>query len=424
MAGEFYNNTDSIKILYPTGSLEPVVNEDLVFRPKLKSALPMGSQRMGEGIIRFPAYLSPAQNVGQVADNGTLPTAKDRTERTFELKPVAFAACFQIGWTMKAAVKAKGGFNGGEQARRTEETANNLGKFIEQTYVGTAGDGIRGYVESDGSNSIKLKLPHGVTLVRDNHVISVRVSAGGGVRDSLDNRTVTSVDVDNRDVYYNGADQTAVLNDPVYIVTEAAMVLTSVFANGLRGLVDDGVNSQFIHGLDRTTTANIKLRSQVYDPGSLHNLTEQTLLIMANNIRQYSNKRPETILCGPGQAMKYAEFVAPQRRFPTDGGPVKPTQGFKEEDLVFYAPGVALRFMISFDVIPRELYLLNWSTFFHYLAQEMDWMDEDSLLKATPTSGGHKASWLAYMGSVENLGNFYPRGNGVIRNARDPLIGD
>jgi hypothetical protein len=426
MAGEFFNNTDSIKILYPSGTLEPVVNEELVVRPKIKSALPMGSQRMGEGIIKFPAFLSPPNNVGQVTDDGTLPTPKDRTERTFELKPTTFAASFKIGWQMKAAVKAKGGFNGGELARRTEETAGNLGKFIEQTFVGTAGDGIRAYVDSDGASSLVLKKPHVDTLIREGHVISVRISAGGAVRDSLDNRTVTSVDPDLATIYYSGIDQTAVANDPVYVVSEATMTLTNVFANGIPGLIDDGVNSQFIHGLDRTTTANIKLRSQVYDPGSLHNLTEQTLLLLANNIRKYSNKRPETILTNPGQSMKYAEYVAPMRRFPVEGGnPAKLTQGFKSEDLVFYAPGVRLTFMISDDVIPRSLYMLNWSTFFHYLAQEMDWMDEDSLLKTTPTStGGHKASYVAYMGSIENLGNFYPRGNGAMRNLRDATIGD
>lgn len=430
-AGEFQNISDAIKILYPNKALEPMLNEELVFRPALMKNLPQGG-KVVEGIVKFGAWLSPAQNVGTLLDGGTLPPPKDRSERQFQMTPKVMAGSFQIGWQTKAAVNTgRSGFNGGELARRTEETVSNLGKYVESSYVSVV-EGIRGYVESDGSNNVVLKNPIGTKLIRDNMYISIRIAAGSTVRDSIDLRQVTAVDPSTRTVTYSGNDQTAVANDPVYVVNELTQTITAdttttngVWVNSVRGLIDDGTLTTYIHTLDRTTALNTKLKSVVDDPGGLRSLTEQSLIRVCNEIRERSGKRPETILCGPGQIEKYIEFVAPQRRFPVTGkGLQTKATGWQDDELVHYAPGTALKFMLSFDVVPRELFLLNWSTFFHYVAADMRWMDEDSLLKATPVSGGHKASWLAYMGTIENLGNDFPLANGVMRNLKDPQIGD
>ena len=427
--GAFYDiYTTEIKTVYPDIALEPVLNQEQKFRPKLSKSLPPGAKK-GKGSIVFPAYLATPENVGQISDQSDLPPSKNRTSALFTLRPTTFVGKMEIGWqTNETANDSEAAFAGGEIKRQTEETLADTGKFIEQTYVGTASDGIRGYVESDGSNLFVVKLPHGVKLLRPNHYISVRIAAGSTVRDSFDGYTITSTDPDTRTVYYGSTDRTLVANDPVYIVSQTTMTLTNVFANGVRGLIDDGTNGQYIHGLDRTTTANINLRSIVYDAGTLVNLPESILLTTAITVQDRTNKTPEVIMCAQGQAVKYAEFVAPQRRFPQEGaalnGGFKPTQGMDYDDLIFVAPGIKMKFIVSQDVLFRELYLLNMSTFFHYLAKPMAWNDKMMMIPTPSANGGFIAGFTSVMYSVENLGNFYPRGNAVIRNLRDPFAGD
>ena len=129
------------------------------------------------------------------------------------------------------------------------------------------------------------------------------------------------------------------------------------------------------------------------------------------------------IWTGPGQIEKYIEFVAPDRRRAVNAGDYDKGTGYKS-DLVHYAPGVALKINLSFDVIPRELFLLAWDTFFHYQAQEMQWVDDDSLLHLAIGTSGHKASWYAYMAGFENIGCDMPVANAVVRDLRAPDIGD
>ena len=70
------------------------------------------------------------------------------------------------------------------------------------------------------------------------------------------------------------------------------------------------------------------------------------------------------------------------------------------------------------------MYIISWDAFFHYLAQDMDWWDSP-MLKPTPsTNNSYMASYLAHMGSIENIGTDTPRVNVVIRDLRDRLAGD
>lgn len=425
MAGEFDQITGALKIAYPPKMIEPMVNAETPFRAKLKKSLPAGG-RVTEGIVKFGANFAPPQNVGQTADGGSLPSPIDRTQDQFQLVPTLFPGGFQIGWITKAAAGSnKSAFNGGELRRRTEETIQDLAKFIDSTYVGTHGTGRRARVESDGANNFVAALPEGIQLLRENFRISVRTTDGGaGVRDSCDNRRITAIDPATRTVTYSGADQTLVAGDHVHVVVEAAQTLTSIFANGLRGIVDDSTFLGSLHGLSRVTypklNANVKANG-----GTLRNLTEQILINACHESRQRVGKRVTDIWTNTGQIEKYIEFVAPDRRYNVDGPGTQPKgTGYEEGQLVHYAPGVAAKFNISFDMVAREIFLLNWDTFFHYVAQEMDWWDDGNMLKPTPNSTTYKASYLAFVSSIENIGCDMPLANTVIRDLRDPLIGD
>src|SRR5271169_789886 len=161
MPGLITDIPNSLKIAYPKKAFETMIQEDLVFRPRLKRDLPPGAKLTDGYEIHFGARLSPAQNVSQIADGGNFPIPKDATDRQLIFKPTIFVGDYQIGLMTRFVANSNvAAFNGGELRRRPEEVMGNLGKFIEATYVGTAGDGIRAYVESvPTTNQIKCLNP-------------------------------------------------------------------------------------------------------------------------------------------------------------------------------------------------------------------------------------------------------------------------
>lgn len=425
MAGEFDQITNALKNAYPKNVIDPMVNEETPFRKKLKKSVPAGS-KPSEGLVKFGANFNPPQNVGNLADGDTLPPAKDRTQDQAQLVPVIFSGSFQIGWTTRRAGNSNSSaFNGGELRRRTDETISNLSKFIESNYTGTHGTGRRARVESDGVNTFVAALPEAALLLRENFYISVRTTDGGaGVRDSTDLRLITGIDHSTRTVTYNGADQTLVAGDHVHVVTKLAQTITA--ANGLRGIVDDSTFLTTLHTLSRVTYP--KWKSNVAgNGGTLRNLTEQILVRACHENRARSGKRVTDCWAGPGQLEKYIEFVAPDRRYTVPQGSSSPQSmvtGYTEGQLQHVFAGGQFNINLSYDIVPRELFLLNWDTFFHYVAQDMDWMDEGGMLQPTPGSGTYSASFLAYMGSIENIGCDMPLANTVVRDLKDPVIGD
>jgi hypothetical protein len=429
MAGEFDQITNAIKVGYPQKSVSAMVNAETPFRNAIKKDIPAGA-RLEEGIIKLNATFNPPQNVGQTADGGDLPTPKNRTEDLLTVNPTLFVASLQIGAITRAAAKSgKSAFAaGGEVMRRTEETLADHGKYVEQTYLMTHGTGRRAIVATpsgDGVNTFQVAQPEGVRGLRENFIISMRTTDGGAtVVDSIDNRTITAIDRATRTVSYSGADQTAVAGSHVHVVIGANQTgLTTLSAMGLRGIVDDGTYLGTYFGLSRTTYPKLKA-NVLSGSGTPRNLTEQLLIQGCHEARDQSGKKITHCYTGPGQAEKYVEFVAADRRFFVPQGSKKPqamVTGYG--DLIHVFPGGDFLIQISYDIVPGELFLLNMETFFHYLAQDTDWWDEGGMLKQTPTSGGYKASFVAYLRSVENLCSEMPIANVVIRDLKDRLAG-
>lgn len=424
MAGEFQNLGVALKVVYPNKALEAIINEEAPFRAKLSSAVPAGA-RVTSGDVKFNGVLAMPQNVAQIVDGDDLQDAAERSEVQFNLKPTIFQGTMNIGWlAAKAANDSKSAFNGGEVRRRTNEVTSNLGKFIESTYVGTVGNGVRAYVDSTSASGIVLKNPEGVKLLRQGMKITVRDGANfATIRATLDGVRIATLNPSTKLITTTGTPTytNSSANDVVMVVAKASQTVTSLYANGMRGLIDDGTNSQYIHGLDRTTAANVKLKSVVNTSGSLRDLTEQLLIRVCHEVRENSGKRISEIWTGPGQFEKYIAFVAPDRQRAVSGGTYDKGTGYKE-DLVHYAPGMAAKLNLSFDCIPRELHLLCWDTWFRYVAQEMSWVD-DSMAMAVGSST-YKSSWLKFMASFENIGCDMPGANAVIRQLKDPVLGD
>jgi hypothetical protein len=437
-AGGFDALGDSLKVGYKPQVVEAMVNEETPFRSELSKELPSGS-KVTEGAVRFAANLNPPQNWGQILDIGTLPTAKDRTEVLLKIAPTIFAGSLQLGMmTRYAANSGKSAFNGGEVRRKSDEAMVDLAKGIETTYIGTAGLGARGQVESATSNSTDFvgAKPWGTRLLRENMYISPRAAAGGtaaAVTTEGEFVKISSITHSTRTVTLASA-STITASYYVHAVTEYQQAFTggtvdgvtyALFANGIRGLVDDGTYLTTVHALARSSYP--KLNAQVFgNSGTLRNLTEQLLIRACHEIRSRSGKMPTAAWMGEGQAEKYVEFVAPDRRLPRSGksDTGNMVTGYREGDLVHVGPGINLTLKTSFDIVARELYLLHWPSFFRYESKPLGVLDEGGALKLIPVAGGFRAGYLGYVAAIENLGCENFQAQGVIRDLNDPAIGD
>ena len=177
-------------------------------------------------------------------------------------------------------------------------------------------------------------------------------------------------------------------------------------------------------GQSRSTYAGLK--SQVFSNGGvLRNLSENLILDACLQTRQIAGKLVNRALSNWGQARKFAEFVSPDRRYT---GALKGKQNYSVgfDALKIVAPGVDCDLEVDYNIIPRALYLLAWETFGLFESGAPDWIDIDDggPLHLIPTSGGHKAGVLGYAGSSENQINTMPRGNAVILDCKDPIVGD
>jgi len=421
MAGEIESLSNSLKNFYPDKAFQAMLNLEVPLRKMMKA----NPYRVGDGgIVKFLAYMDTAQNVSQIADGGDLPTPGERTEDQFTLNPSLFSGTFQIGEVTKGAANTnKSAFNSGELTRRIEETAEDIAKRINVVYSGTHGTGRLGRVLTDGASNFVADVPEGVQLFRVNMPLEARdLDVGGAIRDSFSNQKITAIDIDTRTVTYAGTNRTLVAGDSVYVFGTYGIRN----ANGLRGLVDDGTFLTTVQGLSRTTYPKLKAVVKG-NSGTLRNLTEQILVNACHDVRQRTGKKISHIMTNTGQIEKYIEFVSPDRRFNVTGStPPTYVTGYNEGGLVHVAPGINAKIEINYDIVAREIYLLSMDTFFHYEAVPLSWWDKDgSILKPTPgTTGNYKASYIASIRSVENIGCDMPLANCVIRDLRDPLIAD
>lgn len=433
MAGNFADLVsagDALKVAYPSKIVVAQLNEMRPFTKKIHGGLPAGATIEKSGILKFNMNFERPQNVGQQADDDSLPIPGDRIEKQGTLTPTLFTGTFIIGSMTRssAASSPKAGFNGGELKRRTDETVADVGKNMEQTFVGTHGTGRRARVEAATSAVVTFTaaLPEGTTLLRVNHLISIRTTDGGAsVRDSCDNQRIAAINPSTRLVTLTSSTFTLVAGDHVHIVTKASQTITSIYANGLRGLVDNGTFLATVHGLSRATYP--KLNAYVNDNGgTLRDFTEKLLNRSCNAIAAGSGVYPTDMWTSPGQAEKWADFVRPDRRYMVTGktSPQGKQTGYTDEELTHISPGGVLRLNVSFDIIPRELYLLHWPAWIRYTAKEAGWWDEGNILKPVPATGTYKSSYMAAMEAIENIGCDFFGAQGVIRDLRDPAIGD
>ena len=84
---------------------------------------------------------------------------------------------------------------------------------------------------------------------------------------------------------------------------------------------------------------------------------------------------------------------------------------------------MTLSWLLSFDVVPREVFLIDMESFVLVELAKPQWVEGGDLF-LTPSSGRYKASHQAFMVASSNLGCVNPYGQGVIRDLADPIFGD
>ncbi len=429
MAGAFGDLETGFKELYPQDVVEPMLNDEAPFRAELKKAVP-SKFKVSEGLVTFVAETGAMSPMGQMADGIGMPASMNRTDIRLVLKPTNFAYAIELGFlTRTAANSNKSAFNGGEVQRQTDNGISHLGWFMESTYTGTHGTGRRARVLSDGTSNFVADVPEGVILLRDGLNLSGRSTDAGSISGSFDNQRISAggINYATRTVTYDGTDRTLTAGDHIHVVTVASQTLTSTFANGLRGLVDDGTYLTTVHGKSRTTYP--KLNAHVNSAaGVTRNLSEQLLVQTAHDTMLKSGKGFTHIWAGPGQFEKYLEFVAPDKRtMATVSDPGNRAVGYKKNDFKLYVAGVDAILQRSWTIVPRELYMLNMDYFFRYVSKELGPVSElsgGSMFNLSPGSGTYNASLLGYLVAQENIGCERFDTQAVIRDLKDRYAGD
>lgn len=410
--------TNELKNAYPTGTFEDPVNKEAPYRVSLNNV----DLVMRDGIAKFPLGVASAWNVGSIADIGTMPAPIDPTRVQGTVTPELFVGSMQIGVKTKVVGKNKiGTFNtGGIMADRVEGTISDLGKYINRVYAGSNRGRLGVVLSNDGTNKLTLDKPVQTRHLNKNMRIDVYDALSGGSARTAVLRKLTKVDRGNNQITYDGADDAAIAaGDSIFIAGTYGRTHWT-----LADIVDDGTDAAAIFGLSRVTYPEL---SAFVSRGSsgLRDLTEQIILDAISEPRQETGKRISRALSNDGQARKYVEFIQAERRYPgPTGSAPKYTVGYDEDSLQIIAPGVNCKLEVDFDVQPRRIFFLAWETFGRYEAMSLDWIDDDSLLKMIPTTGGHKAGFLAYAGCVENQICTMPRANQRLDNLNDPLCGD
>jgi hypothetical protein len=419
--GGFGNLTNAIKTRYSSENVEAMTNLDCPFTSWLDKNTDV---RMKGGTYKFYAILATAQNMAYHADGGAFPVPKERTDLLLTLNPVLMTGSDQIGEITRYALNdSQSGFNGGEMKIKVGMTIDDMRKHRERCYAATHGTGRLTTVESDGSNTFVAAEHEGVTILKQGMYISVRTTDGGDtVRDSCDGRTIDKLVRATRTVTYSGSDQTLVAGDHVHVVNaEAQTSLSTVYPNGIRGLVDDASFLASPHGQARSSYNQLNAVVNA-NGGTDREISEAILSQTVTEVYLISGKYPSDGWTSPHQMRMLFKFIQPDRRIVTSGNLPKYQAGHRAADFVYQSEGGPIPFFTAPDMIPREIFLLNKEHLFRYEAKPMGWTDvSPGNLLPLPGTNTYQTSWFMAASAVENIGCNNFQAQAVIRDLRDPM---
>jgi len=410
-----------LKTQYPPGTFEEPVNKNAPYRKSLQNV----NLVVREGYTAVvPLGVASAWNVASPADAGPAQAPIDPTRVQGTVNPELFVGSFQIGVkTKNMATSGKSTFNpGGILPDRVESTVADLGKYIEEVYVGSNRGRLAIVATNPGANQFTCDVPMlDLLLHKNKRIMAFDALQSGNYRGSsaADGRKITVLDRSTHTVTYDGADMGAVApGDSIFIQGTYGRTHWS-----LRDIVDDGTLCLTIYGQSRNTYPELKAFVQNGSAG-YRDLNEALILDIIANIARETGQKVTRALANDGQGRKYVEFIQAERRYmgPT-GSDVKYTIGYKDGSLKILAPGVDVDLEAAPDAEPGAIFFLTWSTFGRYEGMSMDWIDDDALLHLIPGTSVHSMGFLAYVGSIENQINTMPRANGKLGSLNDPILG-
>lgn len=407
-ASTLTNLATSLKRIYSDETFEYAQN----FAAPLVALLDEVRDLQPEGAGFFwPFMLRSPQNIGTPAEDGNVPAVKQRTEIQGQVNAGQFVGTFEISFMLEAAGTLRGTWNKSEVKKHSWETLTDLVKHRNRIYSSSHGTKRLAQVNANTTtvNTFVGKLPYGTLLLRPNMLIDIYDADSGGASVILD-RKITSIVGSTRTVTFDGAAASLTANDHVYISKSYGVNPI----NGLPGLIDDGTNSDLIHGQSRTTYPELK--ASVYaNGGTPRALTEDLILLALLDQRQRNGGGIDVLVMNTGIFHKFLVLIRPERHVVVGPGGGK-APGFKtlgwnsEDEYVFYGDGRRIRIIVSEDVKPRTIYGINLSQMRRVLLKKLGWKDHGggSIFIQGADSGGLKTTNQATMYSLENLATYRP----------------
>lgn len=372
----------------------------------------------GEGWF-FPFHLSSPQNWRVNAEGGSMGTVNQRTEVQGQVNAVEFLGWLQLSELLKNAGTRDAAWNGGELNRMMAETTRDITKGMQRMFVISHGTGRLAVVQDNtsSSNTFVAKLDEGVNNLMDNDVIDfVDLDTGGTVQESA--REITKIVRSSRTVTFDGAPVSLTANWGVYKTGDYGRG-----SNGFHGLFDDGTFAASIHSQPRGTYE--KLKSQVRDPGTPTELTEQQMREVCDDI-YLNGGEVDRIYCNVGVMNAFFDIQTGDRRYAVERGQTpKFVLGYREGDALFSYDKGTVVLKKDPNLPARTMYFVSLkSSVMKHTLRKLGWLDEGgSILRLTPNgSDGFNTSWTALIIAQCNISCVAPIWNGVRRNIKDESI--
>lgn len=420
--------SSEVKTVYPDGSMEPAVNLNASWRRSLKKMRAGTSMNPNEGTVTFEVRLSAAQNISIPADGGAISPVDtaDPNVTQASITPELFFATVTVGLKAKWALRSRRSTfsSNGIFGQRMDEALKSIGNLMDRVYAGAVRGRI-GIVESEpAANQLKMATPLGIHLIKENDPIDLYDAlTSGAVRDSLSARRVSTINRSTRTITYSGADQTPVAGDHLFIASAYDQ-----HPLGLPEIMDDGTNTSTYCGVTRSSKPGINARI-LSNGGDKRPISEDLILSGAEEVRLAAGSNIDRICSNSGQGRMLVRMAASDRRFMgvrADGGSPSYGFGYKPANIRFYAPNMDVSLEEHVNMQPGLMYLLDSETFALYDARDISVLDEapGMGMSLVPTTNGHKAQVICYVGACENQYNVQPSRNVALTDLIDPLAGD
>src|SRR5262245_3638636 len=368
----------------------------------------------------FPFRQASAKNFQYGGEGQATGLTRQRADVQAQVQAVEFVAWFEVSDLLKNVGVSGGAWNGGIVPDLTQETAKDLMKGLQRLLSISHGTGRVAVVQDStvGTNAFVAKNNEGVQALKVGDLIDVFDLDTGGTAQMTD-RTITAIDRATRTVRFSGAPASLTANWSVYIANGYGQG-----GNGFHGLIDNGVNTDLIHGQSRTTNPGLKAQVQAAG-GTPRDLTEALMIRLCNDI-YHAGGEINRVMCNTGVMERLFTIQQGDRRYNVEGGKgPKYNLGYKEGDFLWSYDKGSYVVKLNPNFPARSMYMFNIKDFKKLEVKKAGWLDEGGqILRLLMNGTGIQTTYIAVMNTQINYGCVYPAWQGELRDLKDPLAGD